>query len=160
MRGRGAFAALALLPALALATPHARAAAKCPAGVAFLAGAAKAHITPHVWPVAEAAYSIGRLGRSAAHPFYARALALQSCRNGQTVVITALDSQGYFAAYKEDPLGGEGFGADGIRAAASRATGVPSSHLVISATHTHNSPYSIGVWGGGSQPNNGAPYLS
>jgi neutral ceramidase len=133
---------------------------RCPAGAAFLAGAAKADITPRVWPVAEAAYSIGRLGRSAAHPFYARAIALRSCSNGQTVVITSIDSQGYFAAYKQDPLGGEGYGADGIRAAASRVTGVPASHLVISATHTHNSPDSVGVWGGGSQPNNGAPYLS
>jgi hypothetical protein len=113
-----------------------------------------------VWPVAEAAYSIGRLGRSAAHPFYARSLALRSCRGGATVVITAIDSQGYFAAYKEDPLGGEGYGADGIRAAASRVTGVPAAAMVISATHTHNSPDSVGVWGGGSQANNGAPYLS
>ncbi|MCU1591623.1 MAG: hypothetical protein JWP11_2879 [Frankiales bacterium] len=155
-----------LLPVLtlvaALGTPAAPAVAgaRCPAGAAFLAGAAKSDITPHVWPVGEAAYSIGRLGRSAAHPFYARALALRSCSNGETVVITAIDSQGYFAAYKEDPAGSEGYGTDGIRAAASRATGVPASHLVISATHTHNSPDSIGVWGGGSQPNNGVPYLS
>ncbi|MCU1600903.1 MAG: hypothetical protein JWO22_1612 [Frankiales bacterium] len=160
MRVRALVAALAFLPALAVLSPHAQAATRCPAGVTFLAGAAKADITPRVWPVAEAAYSIGRLGRSAAHPFYARALALRSCSNGQTVVLTAIDSQGYFAAYKEDPLGSEGYGADGIRSAASRVTGVPASHLVISATHTHNSPDSVGVWGGGSQPNNGAPYLS
>lgn len=132
----------------------------CRPGVRYLVGAAKADITPRTWPVAEAAYSIGRLGRSAAHPFWARSVAIRSCTGGGTVVITALDSQGYFAAYKEDPLGAEGYGTDGIRAATSRATGIPVSHLVVTATHTHNSPDSVGVWGGGSLAANGAPYLS
>ncbi|MCU1593179.1 MAG: hypothetical protein JWO12_571 [Frankiales bacterium] len=149
-----------LLVALLLLAPAvpASAASRCPSEL--LVGAAKADITPTAWPVGEAAYSIGRLGYSAAHPFWARSVAIRSCATGTTVVITSLDSQGYFAAYKEDPLTGEGYGTDGIRAAAARATGVPAAHLVVASTHTHNSPDSVGVWGGGSQPNNKVPYLS
>ena len=152
---------LLALAASGLATPaSAQAAGGCRPGVGYLVGAAKADITPTLWPVAEAAYSVGRMGYSAAHRFYARSVAIRSCADGATVVMTGMDSQGYFAAYKEDPLLGEGFGADGIRTAASRATGIPASHLVVTATHTHNSPDSVGVWAGGSVAANKAPYLS
>lgn len=150
---------LALAGSFVPAQP-ASAAGGCRPGVSFLVGAAKADITPKVWPVAEAAYSIGRLGYTAAHPFWARSVAIRSCADASTVVMTSLDSQGYYSAYKEDPVGAEGFGTDGIRSAAAKATGVPVSHLVVTSTHTHNSPDSIGVWGGGSQGNNKAPYLA
>lgn len=145
---------------VAPAPAQAQAASGCRPGVGYLVGAAKADITPTTWPVAEAAYSVGRLGYTAAHRFSARSVAIRSCADGGTVVMTGIDSQGYFAAYKEDPLLGEGYGSDGIRAAASRATGIPASHLVLTATHTHNSPDSVGVWGGGSVAANKAPYLA
>ncbi len=137
------------------------AAGGCPAGSgAWRVGSAKADITPTLWPVGEGAYSIGRMAVGAAHPFYARAIALQSCANGQTIVLTALDSQGYFAGYKEDPGPGvDGFGTAAIRQTVARDTGVPVANLLIAATHTHNSPDSVGVWGGGTVANNKAPYL-
>ena len=138
---------------------------RCPRGISYLVGAAKADITPHEWPVGEAAYGIGRLAGAAAHQFYARAIAFRTCASATTVVLVGLDSQGYFTAYKEDPLGAatdpaQGLGTTGIRLVASAATGVPADNIVISATHTHNSPDSVGIWGGGGQANNKVPYLS
>ncbi|MDP9101837.1 MAG: hypothetical protein M3N21_06790, partial [Actinomycetota bacterium] len=126
---------------------------------------AKADVTPHQWPVGEAAYGIGRLAGGAAHPFYARAVAIRSCADAATVVLVGLDSQGYFTAYKEDPVGAatdpaQGLGTTGIRLTAQAATGVPADQILVSATHTHNSPDSVGIWGGGSQAHNKAPYLS
>jgi hypothetical protein len=134
----------------------------CPRGYSgYRVGAAKSDVTPTSWPVAEAAYGIGRMAVGAAHPFYARSIALQSCPGGATLVLTALDSQGYFAAYKEDPgPGAAGYGTAAIRATVSRATGIRTDHILIAATHTHNSPDSVGIWGGGSTQNNKAPYLA
>jgi len=136
----------------------------CTVGATYRVGAAKADITPTVWPVAVAAYAIGRLGVGAAHPFYARVIAVQSCTNGQTTVLVGLDSQGYFTAYKEDPPGAVtdptlGYGTTAIRATVARDTGLAADHVVIAATHTHNSPDSVGIWGGGSVAANQAPYL-
>lgn len=154
--------ALATVATPASPTPPSAAAQTCPSGyTGYLAGAAKAEITPEVWPVAMAAYSIGRMGTGAADPFYARALAIQTCPDGVVVVLTSLDSQGYFAAYKEDPgPGADGYGLDAIRLTVERDTGVPFGHITIATTHTHNSPDSIGLWGGSTTANNKAPYLS
>jgi hypothetical protein len=133
----------------------------CPSGYRGLrAGSAKTDITPTTWPVAMAAYSIGRMGDGAAQPFYARSLALQSCADGSTVVLTAIDSQGYFAGYKEDPgAGAAGYGLTAIRLTAAAATGVPAANLMVAATHTHNSPDSLGLWGGSVTDNNKTPYF-
>lgn len=168
------WAALLAAGALCVAAPPALAASRdspapggprCPRGIAYEVGAAKQDITPTQWPVGEAAYNIGRLATHAAHPFYARVVAVRSCVDGTTVVLGGLDSQGYFTAYKEDPPGSVldpslGYGTTGIRLTASRLTGVPADNILLSATHTHNSPDSVGVWGGGSVANNKAPYLS
>ncbi len=143
------------------ATPRRAPGGCAPGSGDWRVGAAKADVTPTVWPVAEAAYGIGRMAIGAAHPFYARTVAIQSCANGQVLVLTALDSQGYFAAYKEDPGPGvRGFGTAAIRAIVQQDTGVPAANVLIAATHTHNSPDSVGVWGGGSTGANKAPYLS
>ena len=135
----------------------ARAPSVCPAGAgAWRVGASKADITPTQWPVAEAAYGIGRLAVGAAHPFYARAIAIQSCTNGQTIVLAAIDSQGYFAGYKEDPPStsltapSTGYGTAAIRQIVAQDTGLPSADVLVASTHTHNSPDSVGVWGGGT----------
>lgn len=148
------------LLAVALPVLPAHAAGPCPTGATYRVGAAKADITPTTWPVGEAAYSIGRMATRAAHPFYARAVAISSCSTGATIVLEAVDSQGYFAAYKEDVSGQPSFGTDGVRTLTSAATGVPAANITVSATHTHNSPDSVGVWGGGSVENNKAPYLT
>ncbi len=154
--------ALASSPLAPLASSAPAPVGSCPAGSGpWRVGAAKADITPKLWPVAEAAYGIGRMAVGAAHPFYARSVAIQSCTNGKVIVLTALDSQGYFTAYKEDPgPGTAGYGTTAIREIVQRDTGIPAGNLLIAATHTHNSPDSVGVWGGGSSANNKAPYLS
>lgn len=151
-------ALLGSVPA-ASAAPRADVPARCPSGVSFQVGAASADITPPAQdlPIAEAAYSIGRVGVAAAHPFLARALAIRSCTDGATVVVTAVDSQGYFTAYKEDPAGAatdptQGLGTTAVRAIVARDTGVPATNVIVSATHTHNSPDSVGIWDGGSNP--------
>jgi len=159
-------AASLVVGALPAGSPAAsRAPSACPAGSgAWRVGAAKADITPTQWPVAEAAYGIGRLAVGAAHPFYARAVAIQSCTNGQTIVLAAIDSQGYFAGYKEDPPSAvtaptTGYGTAAIRQIVARDTGLPTADVLVASTHTHNSPDSVGVWGGGTVANNKAPYL-
>jgi len=163
--GRAAAALGLALGAGVLCVPAASAAPAgtgCPAGVDFRVGAAKADITPTSWPVAEAAYAIGRLGVGAAHPFWARAVAVQSCVDGHTAVFVALDSQGYFTSYKEDPVSLDpttGYGTTAIRATVARDTGVPAANITVAATHTHNSPDSVGIWDGGSVAANQEPYL-
>lgn len=135
---------------------------RCPAGyTGYRVGAAATNITPLVWPVAEAAYAVGRIAVGAAHPFYARSLAIQACPSAQVAVLTALDSQGYFIAYRYDPGPGvQGYGTRAIRLTVSAQTGIPSADMIITSTHTHNSPDSIGIWGGSVTANNQAPYLS
>lgn len=126
----------------------------------FLVGAAAVDITPQT-PVTMAAYGTYRVstGVQLGHPMMARSIAISS-QDGSlahTVVLTSLDSQGYFLAYKEDPLGNPGyFGTAGIRAQVKRDTGLDVEHVIVATTHTHNSPDSIGVWGGGEDPNNEA----
>ncbi len=136
----------------------------CPSGSgSWRVGAAKADITPTQWPVAEAAYGFNRRAVGAAHPFYARAIVIQSCSNGQTIVLTAVDSQGYFPAYKDDPVSlaaTDGYGTSAIRQTVARDTGLAVANILVSSTHTHNSPDSVGVWGGGTVANNKGPYLS
>lgn len=143
------------------ATPWPRTLA-CPPGFrGYRVGAASTNITPHAWPVAEAAYSIGRMAVGAAHPFYARSLAIQACPTGHLAVVTALDSQGYFIAYREDPgAGSQGYGTRAIRLTVAAQTGIPADAMLITATHTHNSPDSIGIWGGSVTADNKGPYLS
>lgn len=126
----------------------------------FLVGTAAVDITPRT-PVTMAAYDTYRVstGSQPGHPLMARSIAISS-QDGSlahTVVLTSLDSQGYFLAYKEDPLGDPGyFGTAGIRAQVQRDTGLDVEHVIVATTHTHNSPDSIGVWGGGEDPRNEA----
>lgn len=154
-------AAFAGVPPMARA-PRSPAGLACPAGYhGYRVGAAATNITPVVWPVAEAAYSVGRIAVGAAHPFYARTVAFEDCPTGHVAVLAALDSQGYFAAYREDPgAGAAGYGTRAIRLTVSQQTGIPADTMIITSTHTHNSPDSIGIWGGSVTANNKGPYLS
>lgn len=126
----------------------------------FLVGTAAVVINPNS-PVTMAAYDTYRVstGVQPGHPLMARSIAISS-QDGSlahTVVLTVLDSQGYFLAYKEDPLLEPGyFGTAGIRAQVQQDTGLDVEHVIVSTTHTHNSPDSIGVWGGGEDPRNEA----
>jgi hypothetical protein len=64
-------------------------------------------------------------------------------RRGNQVVIGALDSQGYSIAYQNGP-----YGFADIERYAQRHLGIPASHIILQATHSHNGPDEIGVWGG------------
>ncbi|HEY8738959.1 MAG TPA: hypothetical protein VIN56_00010 [Candidatus Dormibacteraeota bacterium] len=110
------------------------------------------------WPVHEAAYGIRTASSvQAGRRFMARSIAISAGDGSMshTVVLTVLDSQGYFIAYKQDPLTDPGyFGTAGIRKQVMTDKGLDPEHVIISTTHTHNSPDSIGVWGGGQDQHN------
>ena len=152
-----AMLAMTTLPAAASAPPRGPA--------RFLVGTAAVNIDPAT-PVTMAAYGSFRVNVAPfVQPdrhFYARSIAISAADGSlaHTVVLTVLDSQGYFIAYKQDPLTDPGyFGTAGIRKQVATDIGLDPEHVMIAATHTHNSPDSIGVWGGGADPNNVA-YLS
>jgi hypothetical protein len=60
----------------------------------------------------------------------------------EAVALVTVETQGYFAAYR-----------DGIKgladmAAAAAAPGLPAENILIAADHTHSGPDTIGAWGG------------
>src|SRR6202035_445353 len=59
------------------------------------------------------------------------------------VVIGALDSQGYSIAYQTGP-----YGFSDIENYIQTHLGIPASHIILQATHSHNGPDEIGIWGG------------
>jgi hypothetical protein len=144
-----------MLPALTPATASA-----APAPAQFLVGISAVNIDP-LTPVTMAAYGGFRVNvppyvQPNRH-FYARSLAISSIDGAMahTVVLTVLDSQGYFIAYKQDPLSDPGYyGTAGIRKQVQADRGLDPEHVIIATSHTHNSPDSIGVWGGGQDPHN------
>ena len=161
-RRLAALASVVLLCALA-APVSARAASPVPAQ--FLVGTSAVNIDPAT-PVTMAAYGGFRVNVAPfVQPnrhFYARSIAISALDGSMahTVVLTVLDSQGYFLAYKQDPLTDPGYyGTAGIRKQVMTDRGLDPEHVIIAATHTHNSPDSIGVWGGGADPRNVA-YLA
>ncbi len=101
-----------------------------PAWGALRAGASAADITPQEWPVR----LIGNFGLSlslrAHDPLHVRALVLEDA--GTSIAIAVIDS----CYVKRDVL-------DEAKALASKLTGIPSSHMLISATHTHSAPPSM-----------------
>jgi hypothetical protein len=135
-------------------------AAAGPAPAGFLVGTAAVDISPpaNLYPMHAAAYGIHTVSAvQAGRPFYARSLAISAADGSMshTVVLTVLDSQGYFIAYKQDPVGKPGyFGTAGIRAQVKADRGLDPEHVIVATTHTHNSPDSIGVWGGGQDQHN------
>lgn len=111
-----------------------------------LAGSAKEDISP-ADEVYLGGYGIGAVRRSTGvlQPLYVRALAIRGLDGApaDTVIFAAVDSQGYFAAYQSGP-----YGLADVRATISRQLGVPASHILISATHSHAAPDTVGFWGG------------
>lgn len=126
----------------------------------FLVGSAAVDINPAT-PVTMAAYDTYRVstGVQPGHPLMARSIAISS-RDGSarhTVVLCVLDAQGYFIAYKEDPLGQAGYyGADGVRQQVRADTGLDPEHVIVASTHSHDAPDIVGIWGGGDDPRNAA----
>jgi hypothetical protein len=114
-------------------------------GATFDVGAAKADVTPTTLAgFYLGGYGIGPVHRATAvlRHIYFRVIAIRGAGGGQ-VVIGALDSQGYSVAYQQGP-----FGFYDIEKEMQRRLGIPASHMILQATHTHNGPDEIGVWGG------------
>lgn len=124
---------------------------RAPAAAHFRVGAAVVDISPsklvdlRTQKVCLGGYGIGcsRPATGEREPLYARAIAIES--GGRTVVLATSSNIGLFAKYKD------AFGPVGtydVRLAASQATGIPSSSIMITSDHSHSSPDVEGIWGG------------
>lgn len=99
----------------------------------FRAGAHAQDITPKKFPISVNGGMADRLAKAANDPLHARCLVLD---DGQTkVAIAVCDS----CMIPREIL-------DAAKAKASRATGIPALHMLISATHTHEAPTVGGVF--------------
>ncbi len=111
----------------------------------FYVGAAKADVTPSsLKDFYLGGYGIGPVheAKSVLRHIYFRVIAIRGSGGGQAV-IGALDSQGYSVAYQQGP-----YGFRDIEQDESKKLGIPVSHIILQATHSHNGPDEIGVWGG------------
>lgn len=147
-RGPATMLLAALLAAVALITPAAAGAHPYPAHrrpALFYVGAAKADVTPSsLTDFYLGGYGIGPVHEATGvlRHIYFRVIAIRG-RDGQQVVVGALDSQGYSIAYQNGPYGFRDV-EDYIQA----HLGIPADHIILQATHSHNGPDEIGVWGG------------
>ncbi|MBM3735372.1 MAG: hypothetical protein FJW39_06240 [Acidobacteria bacterium] len=91
------------------------------------AGAHAADITPQEWPVRLIGNFGLTLAQSAHDPLHVRAIVLEEGAN--RVAIAVIDS----CLVKRDVM-------DEAKAIASKRTGIPTSHMLIAATHTHSAP--------------------
>lgn len=124
---------------------HHRASAVTPHAAVFYVGAAKADVTPaDLTNFYLGGYGIGPVheAQGVLRHIYFRVIAIRGPGGGQ-VVIGALDSQGYSVAYQQGPYGFRDVEND-IQA----KLGIPADHIILQATHSHNGPDEIGVWGG------------
>ncbi len=144
---RRVLAASALTAAVLAGTPGGAAARHRPRtpGAMFFVGAAKADVTPtSLNDFYLGGYGIGPVheARSVLRHIYFRVIAIRDT-NGNQAVIGALDSQGYSVAYQQGP-----YGFSDIESYVHKKLGIPVSHIILQATHSHNGPDEIGIWGG------------
>jgi hypothetical protein len=120
---------------LALAIPAIAPAADAPARPpGITAGAFAQDVTPEHFPISVNGGFADRKAASAADKLHARCLALD---DGKTkVALCVVDS-----CMIPRQVG------DAARAEASKTTGIPAEHILISATHTHSAPTVAGVFG-------------
>ncbi|MEZ5396483.1 MAG: hypothetical protein R2724_27300 [Bryobacterales bacterium] len=101
--------------------------AGCGSQPGLRAGAAVADITPKEWPLP----LIGNFGYSPASaandPLSVRAIVVES--GGETIAVAVVDS-----CYLPTEV------ADDAKARASERSGIPTDHILLSATHTHSAP--------------------
>src|SRR5437588_3667650 len=115
------------------------------AAATFYVGAAKADVTP----ASLSNFYLGGYGIGPVHEatgvlrhIYFRVIAVRD-RHGRQVVIGSLDSQGYSIAYQNGP-----YGFADVESYVQQHLGIPAGNVILQATHTHNGPDEIGVWGG------------
>ncbi len=116
-----------------------------PKAATFFVGAAKADVTPtDLTDFYLGGYGIGPVHKATAvlRHIYFRAIAVRD-RHGNQAVIGVIDSQGYSVAYQQGP-----YGFRDVENAIQSKLGIPASHIILQATHSHNGPDEIGVWGG------------
>jgi len=131
-----------LLP-LACGTDDSRTDSEAPAGSGLLAGFAAVDITPAV-PVKMAGYGVYFFAESNCRwstgvhdPLYARAVAFQNDGPDSTaVVLIVLDLVGAMA---DDVLA--------IQQGVAQETGIAEDAVVVSSTHTHHGPDTLGLYG-------------
>jgi hypothetical protein len=114
-------------------------------GATFFVGAAKADVTPQTLTgFYLGGYGIGPVhqAKSVLRDIYFRAIAIRD-KSGHQVVIGALDSQAYSVAYQQGP-----YGFSDVERYIQQRLGIPAGHIVLQATHSHNGPDEIGIWGG------------
>lgn len=84
----------------------------------------------------------GSRNRTTTERIKARAVVFDDGRNA--IAIATLETQGYFAAYRDGLKGLQ----DMAAAAAASSPGLPADHILIASDHTHSGPDTIGAWGG------------
>jgi hypothetical protein len=112
-------------------------------GPQIRAGAARTEITPDLrkhGPVYMAGFDNNRIATGIHDPLYARCLALSAA--GQTLVLCGVDSIGLFADDVEQVR------ADvKKRLATQKKSAAGSVNVVVAATHDHQAPDTMGLWG-------------
>jgi hypothetical protein len=85
---------------------------------------------------------IGRGGQNAARTDRIKARAVVFDDGTKAIALTTIETQGYFAAYRD--------GIKGLAAMAAAAANprMPAGSILIAADHTHGGPDTIGAWGG------------
>lgn len=78
-------------------------------------------------------------------PLISKATAITG-ENGESFILVTTTNIGYFLAYKTEQGGANGI--YDVRLRIARATGVPSTNIVVVSDHSHNGPDTIGLWGG------------
>lgn len=105
----------------------------------FRAGAAVQDITPQKFPVIVNGNFTERLARQAHDPLHARAIALDDGRT--RLVICVVDT----CMMSRELI-------DAAKAIVARETGLATSHMTVSATHTHSAPSALGCLGSRQDP--------
>ena len=113
-----------------------------PAADTFMAGFAKVDITPEV-DVMLAGYDVGffsydncRWSTGVHDPLYAHAVAFDDPAGGKAVILVVLDNVGTITNEVVE-----------IQAGIAGALGIAEESVVVSSTHTHHGPDTIGLWG-------------
>ncbi|HEX8002932.1 MAG TPA: hypothetical protein VF519_09595 [Mycobacteriales bacterium] len=82
----------------------------------------------------------GHQNRSGSDRIKTRAVVFDDGRDA--IAIATIETQGYFAAYRDGLKGLQDMAADASSA------GLPADHILIASDHTHSGPDTVGAWGG------------
>lgn len=105
----------------------------------FRAGASAVDVTPKKWPVSMVGSFSDRGATKAFDPLHARALVLDDGKTKLAIVI--VDS-----CYLPRTI------LDKAKQIAAKKTGIPVTHQLMAATHTHSAPASKRSWAAGAKP--------